>query len=53
MLEAKAHLISNAFFQLSLRFDGDSMKDPLLYQSTVGSLQYLSLTQFDLAFAVN
>jgi len=34
-------------------FDGDSMEDPLLYQSTVRSLQYLSLTRPDLAFAIN
>jgi hypothetical protein len=34
-------------------FTGDPMEDLSLYRSTVGSLQYLSLTRPDLAFAVN
>jgi hypothetical protein len=34
-------------------FMGDPMEDPSLYHNTVGSLQYLSLTHPDLAFAVN
>jgi len=34
-------------------FIGDPMEDPSLYRSTVGSLQYLSLTRPDLGFAVN
>jgi hypothetical protein len=53
MLEAKP--ISSPMFSSSSlsAFDDDSMDDPLLYRSTVGSLQYLFLTHPDLAFAVN
>jgi hypothetical protein len=32
---------------------GDSMEDSTLFRSTVGSIQYLSLTRPDLAFAIN
>jgi hypothetical protein len=35
------------------RFEGSTMTDTALYRSTVGSLQYLSLTRPDIAFAVN
>jgi hypothetical protein len=35
------------------RFEGSTMTDTTLYRSTVGSLQYLSLTRPDIAFAVN
>ncbi|XP_068639384.1 uncharacterized mitochondrial protein AtMg00810-like [Aristolochia californica] len=34
-------------------FDSPSMNDPFLYQSVVGSLQYLLFTRLDLAFSVN
>jgi hypothetical protein len=53
MLEAK--LITSPMFSSSIlsAFVGNPMEDPSLYQSTVGSLQYLSLTQPDLRFAVN
>lgn len=34
-------------------FTGDPMEDPSLYRSTVGSLQYLSLTRPNLSYAVN
>jgi len=35
------------------QFDGSTITDTTLYRSTVGSLQYLSLTRPDIAFAVN
>lgn len=35
------------------KFSGISLSDPTEYRSTVGSLQYLSLTRPDIAFAVN
>jgi hypothetical protein len=35
------------------KFMGNTMTDPSLYRSTVGSLQYLSLTRPDIGFAVN
>lgn len=34
-------------------FDGDSHPDPMKYRSTVGTLQYVLLTQPDLLFAIN
>lgn len=38
--------------QLSAR-DGSAFKDPTLYRSVVGSLQYLSFTSPDLSFTIN
>jgi hypothetical protein len=35
------------------RFEGSTITDSTQYRSTVGSLQYLSLTRPDIAFAVN
>jgi len=35
------------------KFEGSTITDPTLYRSTVRSLQYLSLTRPDIAFAVN
>ena len=35
------------------KFGGTALLDPTTYRSVVGSLQYLSLTRPDLAFAVN
>jgi len=53
MLEAKPISSPMSSSSSLSAFDGDSMDDPLLNRSTVGSLQYLSLTRPDLAFAVN
>jgi hypothetical protein len=53
MLEAKPISSPMASSSSLSAFAGDPMEDPLLYRSTVGSLQYLSLTRPDLAFAVN
>ncbi|XP_019055080.1 PREDICTED: uncharacterized protein LOC109115472 [Nelumbo nucifera] len=41
-----------AFAKLFLD-DSDIFDDPMLYRSTVGALQYLTMTQLDLAFSVN
>jgi hypothetical protein len=35
------------------KFDCSTITDTTVYRSTVGSLQYLSLTRPDIAFAVN
>jgi hypothetical protein len=35
------------------KFEGSTTTDTTLYRSTIGSLQYLSFTRPDIAFAVN
>ena len=35
------------------KYEGLTIIDPAVYCSTVGSLQYLSLTRLDLSFAIN
>lgn len=34
-------------------FDGEVFENPTLYRSTIGALQYLSITRPDIAFTVN
>jgi hypothetical protein len=53
MHEAKPITSPMASSSVLSAFTGDPMEDPSLYRSTVGSLQYLSLTRPDLSFAVN
>jgi hypothetical protein len=53
MLEAKPISSPMSSSSSLSAFVRDPMEDPLIYRSTVGSLQYLSLTRPDLAFAVN
>jgi hypothetical protein len=53
MLEAKPITSPMSSSSVLSAFAGDPMEDPSLYCSTIGSLQYLSLTRPDLTFAVN
>jgi hypothetical protein len=53
MIEAKPISSPMASSSSLSAFAGDPMEDPLLYRSTVGSLQYLSLMRPEPAFAVN
>lgn len=53
MIEAKPVTSPMASSSTLSAFPGDPMEDPSLYRSTIGSLQYLSLTCPDLSFAVN
>jgi hypothetical protein len=53
MIEAKPVTSPMASSSTLSAFTGDPMEDPSLYRSTVGSLQYLSLTHPHLSFAVN
>jgi hypothetical protein len=53
MTEAKPISSPMASSSTLSAYTGDTMEDPTLYRSVVGSLQYLSLTRPDLAFAVS
>jgi len=53
MTEAKPVSSPMASSSTLSAYTGDTMEDPTLYRSVVGSLQYLSLTRPDLAFPVS
>lgn len=52
---SEANSISTPLFVGVKLYVGDSelFKDPTLYRSTIGSLQYLTMTRPDLSFSVN
>ena len=53
MTHAKPISSPMSFAHALSAFHGDSLPDPTEYRSTVGALQYLSLTRLDISFAVN
>uniref|UniRef100_A0A2N9IMK5 Reverse transcriptase Ty1/copia-type domain-containing protein n=1 Tax=Fagus sylvatica TaxID=28930 RepID=A0A2N9IMK5_FAGSY len=53
MLEAKPVSTPMASTTSLTAHEGESFSDVTLFQSTIGALQYLSLTRPDIAFAVN
>ena len=53
MLEAKPLSSPMASSTNLFVFEGDPLLDATLYRSTVGALQYLSLTRLDITFIVN
>jgi hypothetical protein len=53
MLEAKSISSLMSSSHILSAFEGDLVENPSLFRSTIGSLQYLSLTRLDLAFFVN
>lgn len=53
MMDAKPVSFSMASFPALSKHDSPLFDNPTLFRSTVGSLQYLSLTQPNVAFAIN
>jgi hypothetical protein len=53
MLEAKLVSTAMAFSTNLSAYEGEPFPDQTLFRSTVGALQYLSITRPDIAFAVN
>ena len=53
MSEAKPIITPMASITSLSAFEGEPFTDHTLYKSTVGALQYLALTQLDIAFTVN
>jgi hypothetical protein len=53
MLDAKPVSTPMASSSILSAFEGELFDDPTLYRSTIGALQYLSITRPDIAFSVN
>jgi hypothetical protein len=53
MVGAKLLCAPMSTFVILSTFDGEIFSDPTLYPSMIGALQYLSITQLDVAFTVN
>jgi histone deacetylase 1/2 len=53
MFDTKPVKTPGAVGQNLSKFDGEPMEDPFGYRSVVGALQYLTITQPDITFAVN
>jgi hypothetical protein len=53
MLDAKPVCTPMATSEHLSAFEGEVFDDPTLYRSTIGALQYLSITRPDIAFTVN
>ncbi|XP_059441256.1 uncharacterized mitochondrial protein AtMg00810-like [Corylus avellana] len=53
MLEAKPVSSPMALLAHLTAFDGETFSDQTLFQSTIGALQYLSITRPDIAYSVN
>lgn len=53
MIEAKPTTSLMASSTHLSAFEGDLVDDPTIYQSTVGTLQYLCITRSDIYFSVN
>lgn len=53
MLDAKPVATLGVIGKLQSKFDGAFLDDPTLYRGRVGALQYVTINQTKLAFAVN
>ncbi|KAJ9678334.1 hypothetical protein PVL29_020488 [Vitis rotundifolia] len=53
MLDSKPATTPGLLGQMLSHLDGEPLSDATLYGSTVGALQYLTLTRLDISFAVN
>ena len=53
MLDSKSAHTPGLLGQTLSKHDGEPLPDATLYKSTIGALQYLTLTRPDILFAVN